>query len=260
MPKRKAQTARDEGKKAPLPPPEEDFLADFADLEIEDMDDLDFDMPDGIEETDAFCLPDDRISRPVRMKDIPAHQIMPKNAADLVAKGIVPPPECMCSCVVKGSFEFGDLLGELILAHGGAAELYVATLSMSEGNVEVLAALVDSGLVPFVHVFVSDYFYAHYRHTIYKALFDSIPLDKLQVTVAGTHVKIALMQLRDPAGGEPIPVVIEGSANLRSSQNVEQFAVVNSREHYEFHRAWLDDMEQQFKTIGRKARYYGAGQ
>ena len=233
---------------------QEDFL-EGLDLGAIGAIDLDFDLDFMGNVEEGFCLPDDRISKPVKLKDIPKHRIMPKNAAELVKRGIVPPPDSLISAVVKGSFEFGDMIGELILEYDGAEELILTTLSMSEANIIMLNTLIHEELIPSVTIVLSDYFYAHNRRTIYKFIFDTIPLEKLQVAVSGIHTKIALVRLK---GG--IPLVIEGSANLRSSQNVEQFCAINSEEHYAFHRAWIMDAVEKYKTIGRKGRYYGAGQ
>ena len=37
-------------------------------------------------------------------------------------------------------------------------------------------------------------------------------------------------------------VIIEGSANLRSCRNVEQFTATESPDLYQFHRAWILEM------------------
>jgi uncharacterized membrane protein len=234
---------------------QEDFLASVPEIFLEGVDDLDFDldMPGNIQY--GFCLPEDRISKPVKLRDIPAHCIMPANAAALVARGVVPPPDSLLSVVVKGSFEFGDLVGALIRRHGGASECILSTLSIGEPNVDMLASLIAEGLIPGVTIIVSDYFYAQHRRTVYKYIYDRLPIDKTTVAVSGIHAKVSLLRLADGT-----PLAIEGSANLRSSQNVEQFCAINSEQHYEFHRAWLLDVVEKYKTKGRKGRYYGTRQ
>lgn len=231
----------------------EDFLASVPEIFLEDVTDLDFDGDFDGNVQYGFCLPEDRISKPVHLRDIPAHCIMPKNAAALVDRGVVPPPDCLLSVVVKGSFEFGDLIGALVRKYGGARELILSSLSIGEPQIDMLAALLAEGLVPAVTLVLSDYFYAQHRTTVYRYIYDHLPLEKTTVAVSGIHTKVSLLRLADGT-----PLVIEGSANLRSSQNVEQFCAVNSETHYSFHRDWLLDAVEKYKTKGRKGRYYGA--
>lgn len=242
---------------APTHQPElfaEDFLASVPEIFLEAVEELDYDIDFPGNIAYGFVLPEDRISKPVKLRDIPAHCIMPKNAVALVERGVVPPPDCLLSVVVKGSFEFGDLIGALVRKYGGASEVILNSLSIGEQNVDTLADLMRDGLIPAVTIILSDYFYAQHRNTVYRYLHETLPLEKTTVAVSGIHTKICLLRLADGT-----PLTIQGSANLRSSQNVEQFAAVNSESEYAFHREWMLNLCERFKTRGRKGRYYGAG-
>ena len=50
-----------------------------------------------------------------------------------------------------------------------------------------------------------------------------------------THCKLILAKMADGTA-----YVVEASANLRSSKNIEQFVLTQDIGLYQFHRAWID--------------------
>jgi hypothetical protein len=66
--------------------------------------------------------------------------------------------------------------------------------------------------------------------------------------VAGTHAKVALLI---PDNGAA-PWCIEGSANLRSCQNLEQITVsIGDPEAVRFHAKWIDRIVERFELTDR---------
>ena len=49
-------------------------------------------------------------------------------------------------------------------------------------------------------------------------------------------------------------VVIHGSANLRSSGNIEQFTIECNKELYEFYHSIFEDIKKRYKTINKQIR------
>jgi len=72
---------------------------------------------------------------------------------------------------------------------------------------------------------------------------------RFQLAVAGSHCKITLVRT---IGGHHL--TIHGSANLRSSSNVEQFMLNEGEALYRFNRAFLDRIIDAHKTIDKRGK------
>lgn len=141
----------------------------------------------------------------------------PENARELAS--VMPSEDCSVHALITGTFIFGDLLGAVIDRHGPPRSLFLASLSLSQGNVALLARLLDQHRLPI--------------WSALTAVAEKHP--SLTLRVARTHCKVALFDY--PAAAW----VIETSANLRSSGNLEQVTILHDRGLLEFHRAWMLD-------------------
>lgn len=159
--------------------------------------------------------------------------VKPQNAADLVAQVADLREGDRLHAITPGHYIFGDLLMQLA-DHHRPEVMHVVTLSLSTANVEALAARLDAGVIGELRFLVSNYF-ASTNKEIHAALSAAAEAraERWKLAIVRTHAKIALLA---PA------LVIETSANLRSSQNIEQITAVADRELYEFHRAWMDPL------------------
>jgi hypothetical protein len=109
---------------------------------------------------------------------------------------------------------------------------------MSPANAITLAELVESGAVGKLTLVVSHYFRQVDKLTAFRQV--SARLEGLtEIVVARNHAKVILI----PTDAGDF-YVIEGSANLRSSDNLEQMFVVNDEETHAFHANWLDHLAQ----------------
>lgn len=178
-------------------------------------------------------------SKPFRLS-----QIKYKNALKLANETDL---ESVNTFILPGNFIFGDYIEALISERLKKCQsLHIATLSMSEDNVDSLRNLYEWGSVTDLHLFVSDHFYSHERRNLipylYKELVDDID-DKMFVTlsVGRVHMKVCLIEKEDKR------YVIHGSANLRSSDNVEQITVEENKELYNFYLDYLTRFEEKYK-------------
>ena len=219
---------------------EQNDIFDFSELDAFDFD------------ADAFSMEMDqnietRLVRPPLSKDKTAAW---KNAERTAAKIDVVSGMSYFG-IIDGSFIFGDLIEalftqKLIRAH----RMDISTLSMSEENVDSLATLLLKGYVKELNLIVSDYFYSHERNTIVKYIYQELDIDnRFQLAVAGTHTKIVTAKLTNG-----INLVIHGSANLRSSSNIEQIAIQDSAEILTFVNQMDDQIIEKFKTINKSVR------
>lgn len=158
--------------------------------------------------------------------------VRPENAAEL-AKYLPEPGECT-HAVVRGDFVMGDII-PLILGNRVAALVGISTLGMSRENAVLLAELLDAGKVERLFLLVSHYFSQVDKTGTYREV-KGLLGDA--VVVARTHAKVILIS------AAPDFFVVEGSANLRSSDNIEQFAVWNDEELLNWHLEWMQEVQR----------------
>jgi len=148
------------------------------------------------------------------------------------------------SMIVSGDFIAGDFFEAYAEEHDlEITEIIVSTLSMSIENVHSLQNLAQRITGKF-GLIISDYFFAHERHDGVKVIIEELgEIDGFYFAVAGIHTKIAIMKT---ACG--MNLVFGGSANLRSSMNIEQFTIDNDETLYKFHREWMSKIINDYRV------------
>ncbi|MAT71182.1 MAG: hypothetical protein CMJ58_16850 [Planctomycetaceae bacterium] len=116
-------------------------------------------------------------------------------------------------------------------------ELVIGTLGFNRPNAEALCELLDQKQLKRVLLMVSDYFRSSDR-TIFADIRESLESRGQRVAVTRSHAKLLLLRTKNRN------VVIETSANLRSSQNWEQFVLSDDRRLLRFHQAWIEQLCQ----------------
>lgn len=126
----------------------------------------------------------------------------------------------------------------------------ISTLSMSIDNVDSLAGLLSQGYVKQLNLIVSDFFFSHERGGLVPVLYERLDIDdRFQMAVASVHTKICLIRT---IGGNKI--VIHGSANLRTSSNVEQVMVENNDSLFDFNDEVHQSIITRYATINKSLR------
>ena len=139
-------------------------------------------------------------------------------------------------CVLRGDFVLCDLIPLIIEDRGRCDHLRIATLGMSAGNADTLARLVESGRVGKLTIVVSHYFQQVDKTTTFHQVSTRLR-DRARLVITRSHAKVILLPTKR---GDHFS--IEGSANLRSSDNLEQMAIVNDAETHDFHAGWIDQL------------------
>jgi len=151
--------------------------------------------------------------------------------------------------LLSGNFIFGDVFEALAVETMTAIDdLTISTLSIGDENVVSLGNMLETGFLGTLNIIVSDYFWSHNRHNaefIYKTLDQG---DRFQLAVAGTHTKIALINI------EGRKIVAHGSANLRSSRSVETVTFETNADLYDFHMGWHREILDAYATIRKPMR------
>ncbi|QHV96279.1 hypothetical protein [Spirosoma endbachense] len=150
---------------------------------------------------------------------------------------------------LDGSFIFGDFIEALFVENNIHTDLLsIGTLGMSLENVDSLRNLMEGGYLDRLELIISAYLFSHELYGVIPYLFQRLDNGRFQLAVAGYHGKICLFKTD---GGKH--VVIHGSANLRSSANIEHFMVQESEALYQcdmtVHRRIVD----KFSVINQDA-------
>lgn len=219
-------------------------LDDLFNVDIEDFD-LDVSFSDN--ELDDE---ESRVFKPIKQRHKKPHQIKFRYADEMTDK-IKIDKGSRYFAIVDGTFIFGDFIEAFLVKNNCHAEsLTITTLSLSVMNIQSLEMLIDKGYIGNLHIVVSDYFYSHERNVIIKEMYRRLDKDnKFQLSVCRTHMKTALIKT---LGGKFI--TIHGSANLRSSDNIEQFAIEEDEDLYNFNMEFIDKIKEKYKTINKTVR------
>lgn len=152
--------------------------------------------------------------------------------------------------IVSGDFIAGDFI-EAYLDENRliAEEIIISTLSLSRDNIDSLVNIRDDFLDGRMGLIVSDYFYANERRAGVQDIIEQLTADNFYFAVAGIHTKITLIRTR--CG---MALTIGGSANLRSSMNVEQITIDNHEDIYQFHRQWMASIINEYRVTHQMLR------
>lgn len=150
---------------------------------------------------------------------------------------------------ISGNFIFGDLIEALVVVKNyKIKEMTISTLSLSEENIYNLVNIINGDYVDKLNIIISDYFYSHERQKLVKKMYELLNTSKceFQLSVARSHMKVCIFETSNENNGY---VVIQGSANLRSSGNIEQIQIEENKELYLHIKKFNDKIIDKYKTI-----------
>ena len=219
----------------------------MMDEDINEFENNDFDLladfdDDFLEEGD---FTESKYIKPRKQKQFPSNYIKFPNAQDLAKKINLQSNENLF-CIVDGSFVFGDFILAFLHYHNiKAVRMDISTLSLSMHNIVGLETFMKKGYIENLNFLIGYYFYAHEKKGLMEAVYERLDFDnKLQVSVCRNHMKCVTI-LTDRGN----KIVIHGSANLRSSDNLEQFSLEFDSDKYDFITNFNDNLINEFKTI-----------
>lgn len=221
---------------------------------MEDSDELelsfDFDVEDFSEsEIDLEVEFETRYIKPPRTKQ--GNSFVKYDNAEKFADDIEINTGDRVFAIINGSFIFGDFIEAFIVSKRlRVKKMIISTLSMSENNIDSLTGLLKLGYVDELSLVISDYFFSHERRNLVEYIYEKLDIDnKFQLAVAGTHCKKCLIETH--CGKK---IVIHGSANLRSSGNIEQFVIEENEELYKFNELYQTAIIEKYSTIKKSIR------
>ncbi len=232
--------------KEPITP---DFNIDFGNVELPEFDSDIFDFIDYEEKEDRVVPEEGRYTKP-KVYKVKQHSVMYDNAEKLARELTVNKDE-RANVIVAGSFIFGDFLEAYIMQRNAKVKkMTINTLSISQENIDSLRTLLTKNYIDELNVIISEYFFAHERRALIPYMYKNLDIDnKFQLAVAATHMKTTHFET---LGGRKI--VIHGSANLRSSANLEQFTIEENEGLYNFYEEVNNKILDKYATIRKPIR------
>ena len=196
-------------------------------------------------------LPDSRYIKPPICKETPEIYLK-YELAETLAKDLKPEKGMRAFCLINGTFIAGDFIEAFIVKHNiHVKRLTISTLSLSQNNVDSLNNLLEGGYVDELNLVVSDYFFAHERRGLVQYMYDVLDKgEKFQLAAAGTHCKLTMIETHDG-----LKITMHGSANLRSSSNIEHICIEEGEELYDFNYDVQEKIIEKYKTISKSVRY-----
>jgi len=176
----------------------------------------------------------DGVPKPMARAVSNRHLAAIREASEVLA--VLPSQGESLHAIMTGRYDLTDLLDAMFGKLGRVAEMRIATLSFNQNNVRQIGGWIGgkTPLVGRVTVLCSLFFQDHNPET-YEALRQSLRKgDRLAAT--RNHCKVVTLRFES---GERM--AMEGSANLRTNGNREQFALYNDAVLHDWHAAWIDD-------------------
>lgn len=150
----------------------------------------------------------------------------------------LPAPGCTIHGIMRGNYSFCDLIPAAVKLLAPARFTYLAatTLGFSRKAGLQLLDLLDAGHVKTLDFICADFFEKS-DPEISLFLRNELARRGSRFAAARCHAKIILFATDDRQF-----FTSESSANIRACRSIEQFALTNDRELYEFHRGWIDEV------------------
>ena len=231
------------------------FVAGGVDFSLARM--AEADGLDVADDADELC--NGRYLRPRIYSDNVTRPVMYTNAAEMVEDLDLAPGFRMFA-IVSGNFIFGDVIEALVLEKRMIYRaLTIQTPSLSQENIDSLRRIKNVCPDMLLRIALSDYFYSHERKVregrntpalvpyLYRTLDDDD--GTLDVAYASVHTKIVTFETTDG-----LKCVIDGSANLRLSRNIEQFRIECDADLHDWIEDYTDRIFDAYSTMGRSVR------
>jgi hypothetical protein len=136
--------------------------------------------------------------------------------------------------LMTGRYDLMHLITALVTGLGDVEALRIATLSYNGRNLSEMVALIDSGAVKSLTLLCSCFFRDHNKELWEETLADFRERGQ-RAAAARSHAKVVTL-----ATADGWRFSLEGSANLRTNSNREQFALTHDDAIHDWHAGWID--------------------
>ncbi len=158
-------------------------------------------------------------------------------AAEVLA--VLPGPGETLHALMTGRYDLMHLIAALVTHLGDVQSLRIATLSYNGRNLAEMVALLDSGAIHSLTLLCSAFFRDHNKE-LWQETLDDFRERGQRAAAARSHAKVVTVAT---ASGRRLS--LEGSANLRTNSNREQFSLTDDAALHDWHAAWIDQLVSQ---------------
>lgn len=153
--------------------------------------------------------------------------------------------------ILGANFVFGDFIASLLrIKELKTDHCMIATLGMSQKNVESLFELMAEGYINRLSLHVSVFFYRTEKFGLINTIYNKLGEfgERFSLSVSSTHAKIIALEANE------LSIVCHGSANLRSNGNIEQITIEDNKQLYDFYIGIYGDIERVYGYVGHKLK------
>jgi hypothetical protein len=180
--------------------------------------------------------PDPEVPRGQLVKAAARRTAMLAEARDVLA--VLPGPGEALHALMTGRYDLLALIMVLLEKWGRCETLRIATLSYNGRNVAELLNQLDAGTIGRLTVLCSLFFRAHNPSQWTQLRDGLVERDSdHRLAAARSHAKVVCLAFPDGRH-----LVLEGSANLRTNSNQEQFCLIEDAGLHDWHALWIDAM------------------
>jgi hypothetical protein len=155
-----------------------------------------------------------------------------REAGDVLT--VLPGPGESLHAIMTGRYDLCDLLEVILAKLGTVAQLRIATLSFNGRNAQTMTAWTEGRKVERLSLLCSVFFKEH-NPELFEQLHQALAKPH-RMAASRNHCKLVCFHF---ATGDKL--VMEGSANLRTNSNREQFCLVRDDGLHDWHAAWIDE-------------------
>jgi hypothetical protein len=153
-------------------------------------------------------------------------------AAEVLA--VLPGPGETLHALMTGRYDLMHLITALVTQLGDVEAVRIATLSYNGRNLAEMVALLDSGAVKSLTLLCSVFFRDHNRE-LWDETLEEFRERGQRAAAARNHAKVVTFST---ISGRRLS--LEGSANLRTNSNIEQFALTDDASIHDWHAQFID--------------------
>lgn len=223
----------------------------LMDLDLPDFDgigDLDFSLDgfDVVGEGDGIRT--QHISKP---KYCIPQKVTYEHARDF-ARDLTLEKGMSCFAFVSGNFIFGDFIEALVeLGKMRVRSMTIQTLSMSQDNIDSIVNIIDMCGTERVTVVLSDYWFSHERGGLVPYLHRELVEAGVEARIAYASCHTKIFNIETWSGNK---LTVHGSANLRSSRNIEQLQIDQCDELYDFVEDFTQRIVDKYSVLNEGAK------
>lgn len=233
------------------------FDIDLGDIGLFEVPKITVEGFEGAEAADGFELSDEEDQTTTRIWTRPVvrrPQAVAYEYAEEFARAVALDGRTETFAFVSGNFVFGDFMEALVMLRGvDVRRMSIMTLSMSERNINSIRNIIDARGVERLDLALSAYWYANERGAggLVGYLFEELDVEGLELHVAFAGIHCKTWAIETAGGGV---VTMTGSANLRSSRNVEQVHVTPDRGVFEFVDGFTQSVIEAYDVVNQEQR------